>query len=219
VSEPKTEATLPPCPFAAWAHDAPGGCRAVDYDAGDTLTAQGGKPGAIWYLRSGSVALSHVDASGKETLRCVRQAESLVGLDALVGEVARSEIRALGPVVACRVSRAMAEKSLAETKPPIAGLVNGLLRELELRTEDDRMRRGRAATRLARYLLQSLRDGDDPARHALPRRMLAGLLDMRPETLSRAIATLCRSGLLEVAPRGRLVILDEAGLQAVASGP
>ena len=213
-----TETSPAPCPFEDWAQDEPCECRAFDYRRGDTLTEQGSKPGAVWYLRSGSVVLSHVDASGKETFRSVRHAPGLVGLGALVGEIARSEIRALGPVLACRVSRAVLVRRVAEAAPPLASLVDGLLQELDRRTDEDRMRRGRAATRLARYLLQDARDVTVSEQLALPRGLLAGLLDMRPETLSRAIATLCRSGLIEVGRHSRLVVLDEAGLQSVASG-
>jgi len=71
---------------------------------------------------------------------------------------------------------------------------------------------GSAPQRLAYWLLEGIER--KPAR-SLPRAVIAGLLGMKPETLSRAVASLAKKGAV-IANRQRIEIVDRALLRSIA---
>ena len=71
---------------------------------------------------------------------------------------------------------------------------------------------GNACQRVATWILES-RDQQP----GLPRKVVAPLLGMLPETLSRALAALAGRGLIRVTRR-QVEVVDEAALEATAAG-
>ena len=83
-------------------------------------------------------------------------------------------------------------------------------RERPLRGNAD----GTAPRRAASWLLEN---ADRRLPGAMPRRVMAGLLGMRPETLSRALRTLAERGAIRHG-RATIEILDRPRLRSIALG-
>jgi CRP-like cAMP-binding protein len=113
--------------------------------------------------------------------------------------------------VVCVASRDLIEGWLRAREPAARAMLDCVL----LAQCSDTPRRagadGNAEQRVAAW---ALAQQHDPGR-ALPRNVVAGLLGMLPETLSRALASLAARGLLEVTRRS-VEVLDEEGLVDVA---
>lgn len=203
------------CPIGVAAHVGDGGvCPMVDRrrPAGSTLFVSGAPADAVYYLKHGSIALSRggTEALGEGAPHAVRRAGSLLGLEAIIRPTYLDSARAVSDVTVCVTSRTQMLAWLAETGT--ARVVLGCL--LETMSSDNPSRAttdGSAPQRIARWLL------DSTQQRRLPRSVLAGLLGMKPETLSRGLATLVRGGSI-AATRTRIDVLDPSLLEAVASG-
>ena len=175
------------------------------------LFVSGAPADAVYHLKHGSVALSRgAEAFGEGAPHAVRRAGSLLGLEAIVRPTYLDSARAISDVTVCVTSRAQMLAWLAETgtaRVVLDCVMETLSSDNPSRATTD----GSAPQRIARWLLDSLQQ------RCLPRSVLAGLLGMKPETLSRGLATLVRSGCIS-ATRTRIDVLDPARLEAVAGG-
>ena len=69
---------------------------------------------------------------------------------------------------------------------------------------------GTATQRVAHWILE--RHSTETQRN-LPRKVMADMLGMRPETLSRSLRTLAELGFIEVS-RGHVLLIDPGGLRS-----
>jgi CRP-like cAMP-binding protein len=191
-----------PCPFTPLEHDR----GAVLFHEGDPSTR-------VWFIRHGTVVLdrSNSDAVAARA-HAVRRAGAFVGLDGLVAPKRADSARTTEPTTACGAPLAAVDDWLG-----VPGTPARLVLEQILRSEADEPPHaaspdGTATERVARWILKEVHDG---APRALPRRDVAGLLGMVPETLSRALARLVALGAIETTRR-HLRIVDVPGLRAAA---
>lgn len=170
--------------------------------AGSVLLQQGVKPETVIYLRRGQVVLSSNAASGAEVSCAVRGPDTMLGLELLLDQPMPYQVWALTDVAYCTLDRTAAEAWVGERKTPAGAALTYSLEESARRVGERQALQGPALRRVARFLLQhSEADGSgEPLK--TPHRVLAGMLGMRPETLSRTLADLRAAGALA---RGRTV--------------
>lgn len=183
--------------------------------AGAVLYLAGEAAERIMFVKRGAVTLARdVDhARGEGVTWTVRRPGSVLGAEALVRATYLDSARAVTDVIVC-VAQLEEVDAWMRTRE---GAGRALL-ECVLSTQcADAPRRasseGSARQRVASWLLEQARD---PAA-ALPRQVVAALLGMLPETLSRALASLASRGLIEVT-RKSVRVIDVAALEGVAAG-
>ena len=170
----------------------------------------------ISFVKSGAVLITRsVDEERVEgTPWAIRRAGSFLGLEGLVGAHHLDSARALTDVTLCSATLDAVEVWLAARRPAPRVVLESVLRsgsrERPLRGNAD----GTAPRRAASWLLDNA-DRRLPA--AVSRQVMAGLLGMRPETLSRALRTLAQRGAIRHG-RTSIEILDRARLRSIASG-
>jgi CRP-like cAMP-binding protein len=167
---------------------------------------------AVYYVKHGSIALSRggTEALGEGAPHALRRAGSLLGLEAIIRPTYLDSARAISDVTVCVTSRTQMLAWLSETGTSRV-VLDCLLATLASDNPSRATTDGSAPQRIARWLL------DSTQQRRLPRSVLAGLLGMKPETLSRGLATLVRGGSIS-ATRTRIEILDASLLEAIAGG-
>lgn len=192
------------CPF----HD-------VAFAAGSLLLTQGEIPTTIWHVRDGSVLVSSLSVDGEETACSLRGAGAMLGLEALTGAATSYEAWALSDVVVCRMDLASFRSWLGPLDRPAGVIALKAIEESERQRDDRVILAGRADVRVARFLLERLRFSDLDSPLPFEQQVLARMLGMKPETLSRALQRLRDKGAL--APGRTVRVASRAHLEAVAS--
>lgn len=201
------------CPVGAASHGASGGqCPMVDRrrPAGSCLYVQGAPADTVFYLKHGAMSLTR--ELGDETCApyAVRRAGSFLGLEAISQPTYLDSARAVSDVMVCATSRAQMLAWLDQmgtARVVLDAVLHTVAGDNAGRARTD----GNAPQRVARWL------GDASKQKKLPRAILAGLLGMKPETLSRALAALARFGAITLT-RTRIDVRDAASLEAIANG-
>jgi CRP-like cAMP-binding protein len=182
--------------------------------AGTILIHQGVKPSNVLYLRRGHVVLSSTAESGTEVSCAVRGPDTLLGLEAVLDLPMPYQVWALTDVVLCTLDTHAFRDWLGSEKSPIRATLLFSVAESARRVGERQALQGTAVRRVARFLLQHAEASNDGEPLHTPHRVLAGILGMRPETLSRALAALRDSGALAV---GRTVrVASKERLRAAA---
>ncbi len=182
-------------------------------EAGATLCAQGERPRAIYFVKEGFVALSAVSPRGTELILTLRGPTSLLCTEALHGEPSPFEVRALSRVKLCGISGDALAQWIGPEKSPARVILDLLLSEAKMQRDEVNWRQGDCLSRVARFALAHARFlADRP--NAVRKQVVARLLGMRPETLSRCLTRLERDGVLD-ASRG-VRVLDARRLAAIA---
>lgn len=184
---------------------------------GQPLLLEGQPPERIWLLRRGTIVFGCTARDGSLGSCGVRGAGALLGLEGLLqGGVMPHGVWALTELVACSVDLGTFRRwiSLDMDGSP-GGVVLALaLRESSMRSMDRQNLDGPAVQRVARFLWMShqVTSGEDPLE--LQQNVVARVLGMRPETLSRALATLRRRR--AIAEGRRLQIAEPSALRRLA---
>lgn len=196
--------------------------RPVRLRRGELAYPAGTAPGRLLVVHQGRLALTHRDADGHEQVVRLLQAGDFVGEEAFLSG-ARPDHDAVAATDAqlCTFSHA----DLAGLVRRHPGIAVAMLRTVSSRlAEADRRLASLARTdvtaRLAGYLLDVPVRLDEAGRPviALPmaRKDIASYLGTTPESLSRALTALARSGTVRAQGRRDLVLLDPDALQARA---
>ncbi len=189
-----------------------GRCPLVDRkrQRDETLALEGQPIETVWFVKRGTVVLSRSGADGVDRPRLVRGPGSFLGLEVLVRTTHADTIRTTEPTVVCGISRDSLESWLGPKGTP----ARMALEQTLLATADDRPRAagadGTALERVARWILD-----DVTGQCRVPRRVVANLLGMVPETLSRALAYFHDEGLIELTRRS-ITVRDRQRLEALA---
>ena len=193
----------------------PGRCPFVPVTrAAGAVICEAGEPArAVYFVREGLVSLTRPASDGGEGALTLRGASSMCGLDALGGQASVHEVRAFTGVKLCAATAEAICRWLGERSP--AGALAGLLvAELGRGSEEARLREGSPTARVARFALTHRPEAGSPRR--LPKRLVAQMLGIRPETLSRCLTKLRLAGVLD--GTDRWLPLDRARLAALAEG-
>lgn len=196
------------------------GCRMRAFAKGAFLFREGEKAEGMFIVLRGVVKVVRFAADGRETVLHLVRPGNTIGEAAMfqrgtfpASAVAVAEVQALF-LEAEALFRMVAEN------PELALKMLAAL-SLRLRMFSHKLAaqgQGGAAVRLATYLLhrRQIGGGGDVVRLGVSREVLANLLGLARETLSRQLSRFAEGGL--VALRGRdVVLLDVPGLRAVAA--
>jgi len=182
--------------------------------AGAVLHVVGDAVERIWFIKAGTVLVTRSmdDEQVEGTPWAIRRAGGFLGLEGLVRPEHHESARALTDVTLCSAPRDTVETWLQRHGTASRVLLDAVLRsgvrERPLRGNAD----GTAPQRAAAWLL-----GHAPqvASRQVTRRVLAGLLGMRPETLSRTLRAIEAQGAI-LQTRGRIEVVDRGRLRAIA---
>lgn len=176
----------------------------------ETIALEGQPIETVWFLKRGTVVFSRVGPDGGERPRLVRGPGTFIGLEVLVRRTHADTVRTTEPTIVCGIGR----ESLDAWIGPRGTPARMALEQTLIATADDRPRAagadGTALERVARWILDDATTG-----YRVSRRVVASLLGMVPETLSRALAELHEQDLIELSRRS-ITILDRARLEALA---
>lgn len=198
----------------ASAHGAGGLCPLIDRPiaAGDTIFSQGDPAKILFFVKEGAVSLTRDRSGGKSARVCaIRFPGSLFGTESVIGGAYAFTATAASDSVVCTVAGEGIDQWLGPKDTPARTAL-----ELTLRAHQGDVvhsaATGTAEQRVASWLCE---EGPRGVTLALPRKVVADLLDMRAETLSRALAALSEQGALEVS-RTTLRIADPRRLGEIA---
>ncbi len=195
--------------------------RRVSAARGELLYGPAREAEGVYVVATGSVSLVVHESDGREKVVEICGPGDCLGEDALLGESAALTARAVAPSLLVLVPRAPLLGAL-ERDP---GLARSLLKSLSRKLARSASRIGGQAARsgqqrLIGYLLQHLAPGETgPALVTLtvPKRVVASLLGLSKETLSRLLSLLASQKMIEV--KGRVIrIPDPEALAALCHG-
>lgn len=181
---------------------------------GEFIYFEGEPASCVWFVKRGTVVLARTlgGAAEEESARAIRSAGSFVGLEALVRPAYIDTARATTEVTLCAAARDAVDQWLGPAGSPARVALEQVLDTLCADAPRAASPDGNAVRRVARWLLDESHDGVAPQ---VPRRFVASLLGMVPETFSRALTQLARGGAVEVTRR-TLRIRDRRALMAVS---
>lgn len=193
----------------------PGRCRLTPAtrEPGATLCAQGERPRAVYFVKEGFASLSAVSPRGSELVLTLRGPASLLCTEAMRDEPSPYEVRALSRVKLCGIAGDSMNQWVGPENSPARAVLELVLSEAKLQRDEVSYRQGECLARVARFALAHARFlADRP--NAVRKQVVARLLGMRPETLSRCLTRLERDGVVD-ATRG-VRVLDSRRLAAIA---
>ena len=193
-----------------------GRCRLTptNRESGATICAQGERPRTVYFIKEGFVALSAVSPRGSELLLTLRGPSSLLCTEAIQAEPSPFEVRALSRVKICGIAGDALSQWIGPEKSAARVVLDLLLAEGRQQHDEVNWRQGDCLSRVARFALAHLRFlAERP--NAVRKQVVARLLGMRPETLSRCLTRLEREGVID-ASRG-VRVLDQRRLAAIAT--
>ena len=158
------------------------------------LIEQDELPEKVWFVKNGLVALSSTDAAGNELGCSVRGPGSLLGLELLMGATSPYRAITLTESVLCGIDGSALLSWAGDLDNPPGALMRLAVGEASRRTAEQIALGGSATARVARYLLQRCRVLPHDQRLIVSQRVLARMLAMTPETLSRTLARLRDNG-------------------------
>lgn len=164
--------------------------------AGSVLQHHGSRIETIQQVRSGRVKLSVADASGAERAYSLRGPGSFIGLEGMLGLPAQLDGHVAVTAELAIIKLDAFERWLDEIELPPRMLAKHLLAEQVRVTAERALSDGSSEARAARFALERKTNPYLSAWLDAPRHEVAGLLAMRPETLSRALRTLQDKGML-----------------------
>ncbi len=166
-------------------------------DADTLLYLEGASADRLWYVVTGHVALTRAsgEALGEGMTWAVRTAGEMLGAEALLAGTYRDSARLLTTATLCAATREVVDGWLGPPTAPARAVVQLLVRSRCRDVPRRSASEGSAARRVAQWLLDDAPGGQAPP---IPRRVVAGLLGMQPETFSRALASLAAAGAVSV---------------------
>ena len=182
-------------------------------EAGGSLCAQGERPRTVYFIKEGFVALSAVSPKGSELVLALRGPTSLLCAEAMTNEPSALEVRALSRVKLCGIAGDAMSQWVGPERSPGRVIIDLLMAESRMQRDEVNFRQGDCMSRVARFALAHAKFlADRP--NAVRKQVVARLLGMRPETLSRCLTRLEQDGVLD-ASRG-VKVIDHRRLAAIA---
>jgi CRP/FNR family cyclic AMP-dependent transcriptional regulator len=164
--------------------------------SGAALCAQGELARAVYFVKAGLVSLSWANATGAELALSIRGPGSLLCVEAMRGNASPYEVRALSRVRLCSLAAEEMKRWIGPFRSPARAVLEILLEESGSQRAEVDFREGPCLRRVARFALAYaafLAERPD----AIRKQVLAKLLGMRAETLSRCLTHLERLGAID----------------------
>jgi CRP-like cAMP-binding protein len=182
-------------------------------ETGATLCAQGERPRTVFFVKEGFVSLSAVSPRGSEVQLTLRGPASLLCTEAMQSDPSPYEVKTISRVKLCAIPGDQMSSWVGPDRSPARAVLDLLLSEGKLQRDEVNYRQGDCLARVARFALAHARFlADRP--NAVRKQVVARLLGMRPETLSRCLTRLERDGVVD-ASRG-VRVLDPRRLASIA---
>ncbi|MHB8417593.1 MAG: Crp/Fnr family transcriptional regulator [Myxococcales bacterium] len=181
--------------------------------AGWILFHQGDRPQAAHFMRRGLVLMTEYDAKGDLVHQRLQPPGSLLDMEAAVsGRPHHATAAAETDIEVCTLALSSFHAWLGPKKAPARALLELALEEARTAEWQISEARQSAVSRVAHFLLSH---GGEPGRPLeLQHQLVAGLLGLRPETFSRVLSRLRKSGAIE---GGRRVsVCDRVALAEIA---
>ncbi len=181
---------------------------------GELIHVQDEPAHMIWFVKRGAVALTRVqpETDGKEHVQSIRGAGSFVGLEALVRPTYTHQAHALWPTTLCGATKDTADAWLGTAGSPARTALEQVLHMMVGEAPRTAGTDGSAVRRVARWICDEAEGGVAPP---IPRRTVASLLGMTPETFSRALAQLAKDRIVQLT-RKHLAVIDDGALRRLA---
>jgi CRP-like cAMP-binding protein len=188
--------------------------REVVRAPGTALATQGQRLNEVLIVREGTVLVTCFTADGDEVWSSVRGPDTLIGAEVLRHGRCELDVVALTEVRLLRIAPDDFRAWIGPAHSPAATIVELLMQEVAALGRDRAMTTGTAVARIARFLRERHRMESAGRPFDIEQRILARVLQIRPETLSRTLTKLRQDGIL--APGPRLSVLDARRLSRLA---
>jgi CRP-like cAMP-binding protein len=176
----------------------PGHCIFVrsSHASGQVIFRQGERPQAAHFLSRGLVLLTESNEEGEVVRQSLRPAGSLLDVQVVKALPYRATATAVTPVQICTLGLTRLDAWLGPRGSPTRALLDLALIEARSAERDAVRTRQSAVGKVASFLLDHIRDAGEPHSEPLElqHQLVASLLGMRPETFSRALVRLRKSG-------------------------
>jgi CRP-like cAMP-binding protein len=188
--------------------------REIVRGAGTVLVTQGDRLQEVLILREGTVLVTCFNSEGDEVWSSVRGPDTLIGAELLRRGRCEVDVIALTEVRLLRIGAEDFRSWVASPHSPAAAIIDLLLQEISAHSRDRAMTTGSALSRIARFLRERQKMESAGRPFDIEQRVLARVLQIRPETLSRTLGKLRNDGIL--APGPRLSVIDAHRLWRLA---
>ena len=168
------------------------------YEANTGIYTQGDSAEHLFTLREGYIKLLHINSDGSTRIVRLVMPGDLFGMEALLGRSYAHSATALSNIHLCRIPKAIIS-SLGEESPRLHRQIVKKWGEALLQSESwfSEINTGRIEVRLARFFLKLAKQSGSYAIAPLFRREDMGLMmDVKFETISRALASMAEQGLI-----------------------
>ena len=186
-----------------------------DYRPGEYILFEGEQPPGLFFVLRGRVRLSRTAPDGREqVLAMIGPSENFNAVPLFDERPNPATARAMSPIHCLLLPRTALMKLIAQHPDLALALLRelaGQLRELVVLVEDLAFRSVRE--RLARQLLREASEGTAELTH----QELAERTGTVREIAGRALRQLAQEGLVRL-ERGRVIVLDRAGLARIVEG-
>jgi CRP-like cAMP-binding protein len=170
----------------------------LKYEANSGIYAQGEVADFLYTLREGYIKLLHINSDGSSRIVRLVMPGDLFGMEALLGGSYGHSATALSNIHLCRIPKAIIS-SLGEESPRLHRQIVKKWGEALAQSESwfSEINTGRIEIRLARFFLRIAKVSGDMAVAPLFKREDMGLMmDVKFETISRALASMSEQGLI-----------------------
>lgn len=168
------------------------------YEANSGIYTQGDVAEYLYTLREGYIKLLHINTDGSSRIVRLVMPGDLFGMEALLGERYGHSASSLSNVHLCRIPKAIIA-SLGEESPRLHRQIVKKWGEALAQSESwfSELNTGRIELRLARFFLRVAKISGSMAVAPLFKREDMGLMmDVKFETISRALASMAEQGLI-----------------------
>ena len=168
------------------------------FEANAGIYTQGDSAEYLFTLREGYIKLLHINSDGSTRIVRLVMPGDLFGMEALLGKIYAHSATALSNIHLCRIPKAIIS-SLGEESPRLHRQIVKKWGEALAQSESwfSEINTGRIEIRLARFFLRIAKVSGDVAVSPLFKREDMGLMmDVKFETISRALASMAEQGLI-----------------------
>jgi CRP-like cAMP-binding protein len=168
------------------------------FEANSGIYTQGDAADYLYTLRDGYIKLLHINSDGSGRIVRLVVPGDLFGMEALLGDVYTHSAAALSNIHLCRIPKRIIS-SLGEESPRLHRQIVKKWGEALAQSESwfSEINTGRIEVRLARFFLRVAKASGDMAVAPLFKREDMGLMmDVKFETISRALASMADQGII-----------------------
>jgi CRP-like cAMP-binding protein len=192
------------------------GARFVRFASGESVFERGSMPTGLFFVHGGAVRLMSLCPEGRPKVVEIFEPGGMFGeIGVFTGQRYRTWTQAVGAAVLIHVPRERMLEAVAVDN----ALSNRMLAAVCARTQRlvdaiSSTASGAASVRVASYLLEQLERSPGPDACVVlpaPKKAIASLLNLTPETLSRVLRNLVEEGVLAVGGR-RIHVRDRSRL-------